>query len=323
VLSATITKAENDLPKLAAEREAVDAAIERRLDTAGDRFTMTVNGTRWSARADAAIALRNALVTVAPAGEHGYDKPVHVGTVAGFDVITTARRYLEPHLNLELAGVPRSSVRVEYDELCSDRPLGIVVKLENRAADLERTRDRILASEHDLAAEADRARTDYGQAFPHALADASARSAQLADELAEQDQQRNPVGDPGGVDTTPERPTGIATTPAAAPPTGSTRTYPPSSGRDWTTQPPRSPDEHAQMARDTAAATFAARTPIEQMDRPSVERELRHVHNDPNHYSTAHAARDALTTARALADTTADVPASSHKADQAGICQVK
>ena len=159
---------------------------------------MTVNGTRWSSRADAAIALRNALAAVQPVGEHGYDKPVHVATVAGFDVITTPRRYLEPHLNLELGGVPRSSFSVDYDELRSDRPLGIVVKLENRAADLERTRDRIQASEHDLAAEADRARSDYGQPFAHtqALADARARSAELATELAEKDQHHSPAGGP-------------------------------------------------------------------------------------------------------------------------------
>jgi hypothetical protein len=57
------------------------------------------------------------------------------------------------------------------------------------------------------------------------------------------------------------------------------------------------------MARDTAAGTFTARVPIQQMDRPSVERELRHVHNDSTHYTTAHAARDALTAARARTET--------------------
>ena len=47
-------------------------------------------------------------------------------------------------------------------------------------------------------------------------------------------------------------------------------------------------------ARDIAAASFAIRTPIAQMDRPSVERELRHAHGDATHYPTAHGARDAL-----------------------------
>jgi len=46
--------------ELAAERHAVDEAITRRVDTSGDRFSMSVNGTRWRARADAANALRNA-----------------------------------------------------------------------------------------------------------------------------------------------------------------------------------------------------------------------------------------------------------------------
>jgi nucleoside-diphosphate-sugar epimerase len=84
VLSGTISKAETDLPKLAAERHAIDEAITRRVDTSGDRFAMSVNGTQWSSRADAAIAVRNALAAMHPVGEHGYDKPIHVATLAGF-----------------------------------------------------------------------------------------------------------------------------------------------------------------------------------------------------------------------------------------------
>jgi N12 class adenine-specific DNA methylase len=316
VLSGTITKAETDLPKLAAERHAVADAIGRRGDTSGDRFSMSVNGTRWSARADAAIALRNALAAVRPVGEHGYDKPTQVATIAGFDVIATARRYLEPHLNLELDGVPRSSFSVDYDELRSDRPLGIVVKLENRAADLERTRDRIQASEHDLAAEAARARSDYGQPFAHtqALAGARARSGELAAELAEKDQHHSTAGEPATRPAPSPSHTSIETAQTADPPPS----YPASSGRDWAAQPPRSPDEHAQMARDAAADTFAARVPIPQMDRPSVERELGHIHGDTAHYTNAHAARDALTAARdATADTPAVEPASSAQPDSA------
>jgi hypothetical protein len=313
VLSGTISKAETDLPKLAAERQAVEDAITRRVDTSGERFSMSINGTRWSSRADAAIALRNALAAVQPVGEHGYDKPVHVATVAGFDVIATARRYLEPHLNLELGGVPRSSFSVDYDELRSDRPLGIVVKLENRAADLERTRDRIQVSEHDVAAEADRARSDYGQPFAHtvALADARTRSAQLASELAEREHDRRPAGDPSAEVAS------SASGRSALRPADSSPTYLTASGRDWAAQPPRSPDEHAQMARDTAADTFAARVPIQQMDRPSVERELRHVHGDATHYTTTHAARDALAAARSRAETPTANPEPAEQAPRA------
>jgi hypothetical protein len=71
------------------------------------------------------------------------------------------------------------------------------------------------------------------------------------------------------------------------------------------------------MARDTAADTFTARVPIQQMDRPSVERELRHVHNDSTHYTTAHAARDALNAARASADTPSANPEPAEQAPRA------
>jgi hypothetical protein len=65
-LSATISHAEHDLPALAAERDALDAAITARVPSGGDRFTMTVGTHRYTARADAAIALRDALAAVPP-----------------------------------------------------------------------------------------------------------------------------------------------------------------------------------------------------------------------------------------------------------------
>jgi hypothetical protein len=291
-LAATIDKAEKALPTLERAREQIQDAIGRRVDTSGDRFAMTVNGTRWTARADAAIALRNALAAIRPDSDRDYDKPTHVATVAGFDVIATARRYLEPHFTLELDGVPRSNVSVNFDELRSDRPLGIVIKLENRAADLERTRAKLIDEADTLAREAARARDDSDQPFPRrdALLAVRARSGELATELAEQDKQRDPVPAAQRRPPPTEHHAARAETTSAV------------SGRCGRADPPRSPAEHAQMAKDTAAATFAARTPIERMDRPSVERELRHVHGDTIYYTTAHAARDALAAARATAD---------------------
>ena len=312
VLSGTISKAETDLPKLAAERQAVDDAITRRIDTSGDRFSMSVNGTRWSSRADAAIALRNALAAVQPVGEHGYDKPVQVATVAGFDVIATPRRYLEPHLNLELGGVPRSSFSVDYDELRSDRPLGIVVKLENRAADLERTRDRIQASEHDLAAEADRARSDYGQPFAHtvALADARARSAQLASRArrARPRPAAPPTAHPPPTTAAPPPRPRIPSTrrpPIRRPPAGTgPRSHPaaPTSTHRWRATPPPAPSPPASpSSRWTAPASNASYATSTAT---------------ATHYTTAHAAREALTAARARAETPTAEP--TRRAGRAG-----
>jgi N12 class adenine-specific DNA methylase len=187
VLSATITQAEKELPALETERHLIQAALIRATDTTGDKFSMTVNGTRHTTRADAAIVLRTALAAIPPAGQYTTDDPVHVASVAGFDVTATARRFLEPHLVLELAGVPRSSITVALDELRTERPLGIITKLENRAGELDRTLQRIHTTETSLTAEAGRARGDYGQPFAHtqALATARARSTELAAELAE------------------------------------------------------------------------------------------------------------------------------------------
>jgi len=306
-LSATIDKAEKGVPKLDAARAQVEAALERRVDTAGDRFAMTVGSTRCTARADAAIALRDALTALRPLGDHGYDQPTRVATVAGFDVIATARRYLEPHFTLELADVPLSSVSVGFDELRSERPVGIVIRLENRATDLERSLDKLTAEAAALSREAERSRADYGQPFAHtkALTDARALSADLATQLADQGQQA--ASEPSPPATTTASPSAVPS-PAPPSPTSTAHTAAAASGRDWAAEPPRTPQDHQQMAKDTAAASFAPRTPIPAMDRPSVERELRQAHGDTTHYPTAHAARDALAAARHAHDTSAADP---------------
>ena len=300
-LSATIDRAEEQLPKLHADRQLVESALQRRTDTSGDHFAMTVGGVAWATRADAAAALRHALTTLLPTSDAGYDRPTTVASIAGHEVIATARRYLEPHISLELAGVPRSHVRVEPDELRTDRPLGIVIKLENRAADLERTLSRLIHEADALAREGDRARNDYGQPFAHreALADARIRSTALAAELAEQSQTQNAEdAQPApGATAAPRQPAPNETAPAAP------------QSRDWAARPPRTPLDHVDMARDSALATFTAGAPVASMDRPSVERELRHVHGDGTYYSTAHAARDALSAARSTRTAPTDTPA--------------
>jgi N12 class adenine-specific DNA methylase len=313
-LSATIDKAEKSISEREQAVAQIDQAIQQRIDTTADRFAMTIGSTRWTARADAAIALRNALAAIGGTSPDttqytAWDRPHHIGSIGGFDITATPRRFLEPHLSLELAGIPRSHIRVDYDELRADRPLGIVMQLENRIRDLERTRHKIQTEADALRREADQARADYGKPFTRreALEVARARSTQLATELAEKDKRREHTPSSGtSADTSaaasPARTTTIITTTSARTPstaespsaaeqaTDGVLAKPEPPGRDGAAQPPHTPDEHVQMAKDTAAASFADRTPITAMDRPSVERELRHVHDDKTHYSTAHAA---------------------------------
>jgi len=310
VLAATISQADKQLPELRAERQLIEQAIGRVRDTSGDKFAMRVNRTQHNSRADAAAALRDALTAIPPAGTGGSGQPVAIAAIAGFEVTAAARNFPEPQLVLELVDVPRSSITVDLAELRVERPLGIIAKLENRAGELDRTLDKIKHAESSLGAEAARARAEHGQPFGQhqALAKARARGAELTDQLADQDNQRAPTRS-----TTDQGDRFNQPTPVPPGPRGQ-------AGRDWGAEPPRSADDHARLARDSAAASFTARTPIEQMDRPSVERELRHIHRDSAYYRTAHAARDALTVARTAADNpsgnAAAVPAANRRDTQ-------
>ncbi len=184
-LHATVERSEQRLPVLDRELAQLDRADAARRDTRGELFTMTVAGQRFTARPDAASALRNTLLALPPATGGNPSAPVPVGQLAGLTVLATALRHPEPHLRLEFADTPRTGTNLEPAELVAHRPLGLISRLEHRAgslptirADIERERDRLLS-------ERDRAGTELTRPFPHrqALAAAQARSAQLTAEL--------------------------------------------------------------------------------------------------------------------------------------------
>ena len=268
-LSTTIDKAEKSIGGLEAAVAQIDQAIEHRIDTTADRFAMTVGSTRWTSRADAATALRNALAAIGGTTPDttqyaAWDTRNHLGSIGGFDITATPRRFLEPHLSLELAGIPRSHIRVDYDELRVDRPLGIVIQLENRVRDLERTRHKIETEAAGLAREAEQARADYGKPFTRreALDTARARSTQLAAELAEQDKQREQAA-------TPSTPAGTPGTPTPPPPTSAHDAL--AAARAAADHNPSSPDQDApararsrsspSSGADGSTRAVTARTP--------------------------------------------------------------
>ncbi len=160
---------------------------------------MTVGGARTTSRADAAIALRGILARLVPARtDPGTDAARPVAALGGFTVTAAVQSpRFEPYLVLTLADVPRSAIRVEYDELRDTRPLGIVTRLENRVGDLDYTRSRVSAEHTRATDELERARAAIGAPFTHhqALESARARSIQLTGELAARDQ--NPMPERG------------------------------------------------------------------------------------------------------------------------------
>lgn len=180
-LAATVDAAERDIPKLAADLEQLAAALSQRTETRGEAFTMTVAGRRHSERPAAAAALRDQLQSTYPG-----DATRTVGRLAGFDLHAQARRSLgELHYELRLAGVPRSQLDIKASDLAGGNPIGLIVRLENRAAGIETLQAELTERIRRTSTERDRAAAQLGKPFPHAdtLAAARARAVQLAEEL--------------------------------------------------------------------------------------------------------------------------------------------
>ena len=172
------------------------SAIERRVDTRGDAFTIRLDGQAFSKRTDAAACLRSLLYTQisqAKKGTRPRDDPGHIGTLGGFTIISTptwgSGNQVWAHLRFD--GVPVPAVRISETELglTSDKPpVGLITRLENKLADLGADRDKAAEEISRIQAETERARTAIAAPFTHAdeLARARTQSDRLAEELSGQ-----------------------------------------------------------------------------------------------------------------------------------------
>jgi len=190
-LGQTVDAVNRLLPRLAGELRQVDAALPRAIDTRGEAFTITLDGRRYTSRPDAAAALRDVLVALPlpPAGAgSALAEPQPIGQVGGFTVLARTQRYPQQRLHLSLDGVPRSGTAVEYGELRADRPVGLVTRLENRSANLPKTRSDLTEEITRNTRERERASAALLTPFQHtdALREARALSQRLADALAKE-----------------------------------------------------------------------------------------------------------------------------------------
>ena len=174
----------------------LDAAIERRVDTRADAFTIRLDGQVFSKRTDAAACLRSVLhaqISQAKKGTRLRDDPGRIGTLGGFTIMSTptwgAGDQVWAHLRFD--GVPVPAVRISETELgltSGKPPVGLITRLENKLADLSADRDRAAEEISRIQAETERARTAIGAPFAHAneLARARTQSERLAEELSGQ-----------------------------------------------------------------------------------------------------------------------------------------
>lgn len=168
--------------RLEREVKLCSAAIERRVDTRGDRFHATIAGTRHASRADAGAHVRQLLAT---------EREV-AGSFAGFELHARAER----HAGVVTIALEPSPVTVELDlgELAEADPSRLVQRLEHRLARLDRDLDDARAGADIARAEAERAAARLDQPFEHAE-----RLAKLVERQAELERLLAPEPEPPAV----------------------------------------------------------------------------------------------------------------------------
>jgi N12 class adenine-specific DNA methylase/SAM-dependent methyltransferase len=165
----------------------IDAAIARRVDVSGDKFTMTVDGRQHTKRSEANQHLQAVLAARLDSPGTPLDTTFEVGEYAGFTVI--AEIYLDVQgtrkIRLELPDVPASSFRLTRAEV---NGADLITRLGNRLAALEELRaNHYTPAIESHREEKARAERQFGQPFQHAEALAAARTrlAEITTQLEE------------------------------------------------------------------------------------------------------------------------------------------
>ena len=163
------------------EVAALDAAIARQINTRGEKFAITIDGTVHTNRANAGAALVHLL--------NAMDKSKRpIGDLGGL-VISGRVRYSvvdevrEAQLGFD--GLPGNLAHTTLPEARKD-PLKIIRQLESRANNLDALRAKTIANRASTEAEAERARSAIGVPFKHAgaLGEASEKLDAVNAELA-------------------------------------------------------------------------------------------------------------------------------------------
>lgn len=155
----------------AAHAAALDEAIQRRVNTRGDAFTMTVEGRKFSKRSEAAEALRARVMHVMIHNRWASDsEEFDIGTIGGFTATVSVRQLPggARGLALRFAGVPGDMATLTREDIDAASGVGLVTRLENALASFESRRDRLAESAENAREEIRRMEARIGQVFPRA-----------------------------------------------------------------------------------------------------------------------------------------------------------
>jgi N12 class adenine-specific DNA methylase/SAM-dependent methyltransferase len=218
-LRGTIAGAEDRAHALAEQINTVGSAAERRTDTRGDLFRMTVDGRHVASRAEAAELLSQRLQQLP------YGQRVPIGELGNLPVDgeITASTNGRPVMQLTLHGLPAAPATLERAQL-ADGSLSLVRQLEHRAATLPELRDRLEADRDAALREQAAAREQLGRPFKYAdhLTDARDRQRQIHEQISTrhaQNQQPEPTPTAAADPVLATRAAAFPNAPSARPPT--------------------------------------------------------------------------------------------------------
>lgn len=185
-LKMKIRQAEQGIRQAKNALTSIEQALPRRVDTAGEKFIMTIDGTRHTKRAEAAEHLKAVLLRHWDSTVPGVPRIVTIGHLGGFEIQADLRRDRRPNtVMVNLQGVYDSDIYFPHNKIPSG--IGLVSRLENRLADLDRHQAELIARIPALEREIERATPAIGQPFPQAdqLQRTRERIKQLDQALAE------------------------------------------------------------------------------------------------------------------------------------------
>lgn len=175
-------------------------------DTSGEKFRIELRGRTYTSRADAAHALaswaHDSDLKWAPRyASRDYGA---IGQISGFDVAVATSPALgaEPMVHIRLDGVPRSGFTISRESFLAGG-VGLIQRIENRAAGIPSLLEQARTDLDHAAAERAEAEQRIGQPFRHAqaLADTEKDLARIESQLAamqediDQAQQSEPAPD--------------------------------------------------------------------------------------------------------------------------------
>ena len=160
------------LAALDKEIVAIEDAIARHVDTRGEKFAITIDGTVHTNRANAGIALAHLLD-----GRDDETRPI--GALACLAISGCVRYSVADdsrEVRLVFDGLPINTAYIILTEAHKD-PLKLIRQLESRVNSLDALRAKSVASRASVQAEGVRAQAAIGTPFKHAdaLAEASAK----------------------------------------------------------------------------------------------------------------------------------------------------